>query len=295
VREAGGHVAFTALRRPARRAAGPRAALPGVAARTRAGPARARRVPRSTGLTVLAPLGPCHHGWVIDWTLAAQVAAASRASSPPAIPRRSRRSTAPPRRASGSSPPTPASCRRAAARRRGRRPRRVDRGQPRLARGVLEPVADRLGGGSARWRRRRPAWALLAAEAGAISGFLAGRVLGQYEFPMLDPTRPRGCCSSRPTSATPPRARRRARPAAALGRAARDHARAAVRRRAVAARAPRGMRARAARRHDLRGRQPAAGSPTSPTSRARGPRARGRHRDARARPERRELFDRMQA
>ena len=51
------------------------------------------------------------------------------------------------------------------------------------------------------------------------------------------PTRPRGCCSSRPTS---PRRRgalgRRPRRAAALGRAARGHARAAVRRRAVAAR-----------------------------------------------------------
>jgi coenzyme F420 biosynthesis associated uncharacterized protein len=31
---------------------------------------------------------------------------------------------------------------------------------------------------------------LLAVEAGAISGFLAGRVLGQYEFPVLDPEAP---------------------------------------------------------------------------------------------------------
>jgi coenzyme F420 biosynthesis associated uncharacterized protein len=30
--------------------------------------------------------------------------------------------------------------------------------------------------------------ALLALEAGAVSGFLAGRVLGQYEFPVLDPS-----------------------------------------------------------------------------------------------------------
>ena len=35
----------------------------------------------------------------------------------------------------------------------------------------------------------RPA-RLLAVEAGAISGFLAGRVLGQYEFPVLDPEAP---------------------------------------------------------------------------------------------------------
>ena len=31
---------------------------------------------------------------------------------------------------------------------------------------------------------------MLAVEAGAISGFLAGRVLGQYEFPVLDPEAP---------------------------------------------------------------------------------------------------------
>jgi coenzyme F420 biosynthesis associated uncharacterized protein len=54
--------------------------------------------------------------------------------------------------------------------------------------GVLDPVADRMGaklgpiGGAA--------GALLAIEAGAISGFLGGRVLGQYEFPVLDPDAP---------------------------------------------------------------------------------------------------------
>ena len=54
--------------------------------------------------------------------------------------------------------------------------------------GVLDPVADRLGAklgplGAA-------AGALLAVEAGAISGFLGGRVLGQYEFSVLDPAGP---------------------------------------------------------------------------------------------------------
>jgi coenzyme F420 biosynthesis associated uncharacterized protein len=54
--------------------------------------------------------------------------------------------------------------------------------------GVLDPVADRIGAklgpvGTA-------AGALLAIEAGAISGFLGGRVLGQYEFPVLDPGGP---------------------------------------------------------------------------------------------------------
>jgi coenzyme F420 biosynthesis associated uncharacterized protein len=54
--------------------------------------------------------------------------------------------------------------------------------------GVLDPVADRMGaklgpiGGAAS--------ALLAVEAGAISGFLGGRVLGQYEFGVLDPDGP---------------------------------------------------------------------------------------------------------
>jgi coenzyme F420 biosynthesis associated uncharacterized protein len=54
--------------------------------------------------------------------------------------------------------------------------------------GVLDPVSDRIGaklgplGGAA--------GALLGLEAGAISGFLGGRVLGQYEFPPLDPSAP---------------------------------------------------------------------------------------------------------
>ncbi len=54
--------------------------------------------------------------------------------------------------------------------------------------GVLDPVADRIGsrlgpfGGAA--------GALLGLEAGAVSGFLGGRVLGQYEFPPLDPAAP---------------------------------------------------------------------------------------------------------
>src|SRR5215218_4507240 len=59
-------------------------------------------------------------------------------------------------------------------------------------RGVLDPVADRLGDGLGPLGGivGTAASALLAAEAGAISGFLAGRVLGQYEFPVLDPAAP---------------------------------------------------------------------------------------------------------
>ena len=57
---------------------------------------------------------------------------------------------------------------------------------------VLDPVADRLGDGFGPLNNIVGAGlgALLAAEAGAISGFLAGRVLGQYEFPVLDPAAP---------------------------------------------------------------------------------------------------------
>jgi coenzyme F420 biosynthesis associated uncharacterized protein len=58
----------------------------------------------------------------------------------------------------------------------------------RSLRGVLDPVADRVGA------RLGPlgaaAGGLLALEAGAVSGFLAGRVLGQYEFAVLDPAAP---------------------------------------------------------------------------------------------------------
>jgi coenzyme F420 biosynthesis associated uncharacterized protein len=54
--------------------------------------------------------------------------------------------------------------------------------------GVLEPAASRVAVslGPARFL----AGGLLGLEAGAISGFLAGRVLGQYEFPVLEPAAP---------------------------------------------------------------------------------------------------------
>jgi coenzyme F420 biosynthesis associated uncharacterized protein len=58
--------------------------------------------------------------------------------------------------------------------------------------GVLDPVAARLGGGMGPLGGvlGSAAGALLAVEAGAVSGFLGGRVLGQYEFPVLDPQAP---------------------------------------------------------------------------------------------------------
>src|SRR5690242_8913622 len=53
---------------------------------------------------------------------------------------------------------------------------------------VLEPAARRIAGKSG------PVGAfaggVMAVEAGAVSGFLAGRVLGQYEFPVLQPEAP---------------------------------------------------------------------------------------------------------
>jgi coenzyme F420 biosynthesis associated uncharacterized protein len=54
--------------------------------------------------------------------------------------------------------------------------------------GVLDPVADRIG--AKLGPVAAAGSALLAIEAGAVSGFLAGRVLGQYEFPVLDPSAP---------------------------------------------------------------------------------------------------------
>jgi coenzyme F420 biosynthesis associated uncharacterized protein len=58
----------------------------------------------------------------------------------------------------------------------------------RSMRGVLDPAAARVGGSIP--LLSGAVGSLLAIEAGAISGFLAGRVLGQYEFPVLDPEAP---------------------------------------------------------------------------------------------------------
>jgi coenzyme F420 biosynthesis associated uncharacterized protein len=54
--------------------------------------------------------------------------------------------------------------------------------------GVLDPMADRIG--AKLGPMAVAGGAVLAVEAGAVSGFLAGRVLGQYEFPVLDPEGP---------------------------------------------------------------------------------------------------------
>jgi coenzyme F420 biosynthesis associated uncharacterized protein len=53
---------------------------------------------------------------------------------------------------------------------------------------VLEPATTRMAG--AVGPLRVVAGGVMAIEAGAVSGFLAGRVLGQYEFPVLEPDQP---------------------------------------------------------------------------------------------------------
>jgi coenzyme F420 biosynthesis associated uncharacterized protein len=57
---------------------------------------------------------------------------------------------------------------------------------------VLDPVADKLGQGMGPLSGAvsAAAGALLAVEVGAVSGMLAQRVLGQYEFPILEPEAP---------------------------------------------------------------------------------------------------------
>ncbi len=59
-------------------------------------------------------------------------------------------------------------------------------------RGLLDPIVARMGGtlGPLGVPMRAAGGALLALEVGALSGVLAQRVLGQYEFPILDPAAP---------------------------------------------------------------------------------------------------------
>lgn len=59
-------------------------------------------------------------------------------------------------------------------------------------RGVLDPLADRIGSGSGPLAGplRNAGGLLLGAEVGGLVGFLAQRVLGQYEVPPTDPERP---------------------------------------------------------------------------------------------------------
>jgi coenzyme F420 biosynthesis associated uncharacterized protein len=57
---------------------------------------------------------------------------------------------------------------------------------------VMDPATERIGAnlGSLRGPAQAAAGAVLAVEIGVLSGFLASRVLGQYEFPVLQPGAP---------------------------------------------------------------------------------------------------------
>ncbi|HWC27643.1 MAG TPA: zinc-dependent metalloprotease [Solirubrobacteraceae bacterium] len=56
---------------------------------------------------------------------------------------------------------------------------------------LLDPVGDRLvSGGALRGPARTAAGLLLSVEAGALTGYLSQRVLGQYEFVLVDPAAP---------------------------------------------------------------------------------------------------------
>jgi coenzyme F420 biosynthesis associated uncharacterized protein len=133
-------------------------------------------------------------GWVIDWTLASQIARGVSRLQPAGDPapfelldgpaEESERLVSAYTGLVPSAAPVPAS-------EAVGRDEWVD-ANLRSLKGVLEPVSDRLGEGFGPLGGVVGSGlsALLAAEAGAISGFLAGRVLGQYEFPVLDPAAP---------------------------------------------------------------------------------------------------------
>jgi len=52
---------------------------------------------------------------------------------------------------------------------------------------MLDPVGEKLGGGLLGGVTRSAAGVLLSVEAGALTGYLSQRVLGQYEFALVDP------------------------------------------------------------------------------------------------------------
>ena len=237
VREAGGLVAFIAYDDPLGRAAGPRAAL----ARDRRAHARGPRAAWRRSRSGRERQAPAILERVIDWKLAGTVARGVANLQPAGDPAPFEQLAEPAEEAERLVSAYTGLVAAAAACRSPRRstaPGWIDANLDVAAR----PCSSRPRSGSAAARARCGALAggVLAVEAGAVSGFLAGRVLGQYEFPVLDPDAARAAAVRRAEPrARRERARRARRPAAALGRAARDDARAAVRRRAVAARAPR--------------------------------------------------------
>ena len=151
----------------------------------------------------------------------------------------------------------PASRRAAAAARGASAARRGSTPTCPAPRDLLEPLSAKLRDGTAGMGPlagpvATAAGYVLAAEVGVLFGFLSQRVLGQYELVLLDPTTPPRLLFVAPNLDEAARqARRRPPRVPALGRPARGHARAPVRGRAVAARAPGRPGARADRRLDV--------------------------------------------
>ena len=72
---------------------------------------------------------------------------------------------------------------------------------------MLDPVGDKLaGGGLLGGATRTAAGVLLSVEAGALTGYLSQRVLGQYEFTLVDPDATARLLFVAPNIARPPSA-----------------------------------------------------------------------------------------
>ena len=134
---------------------------------------------------------------MIDWRLASTVAQAVASASPSAEPRAGSSTAAELEAFAVESAERVAAYTGLVAAGELPPPETVDRAgwvsvNLRSMRSVLDPVAERAGSGLGPLAgpAKAAAGALLALEVGVISGYLAGRVLGQYEFPVLDPAAP---------------------------------------------------------------------------------------------------------
>ena len=262
VREAGGLVAFTAFPDPLGAPLDLEPHSPVVAART-AESLRSSRACRASDAAE-GPRSPaaCHPGGMVDWQLAGKVAEGVAALQPAGDPApfralgRARGGERAPRRRLHGPAPGGRRCPR-------QRPSTGPSGSGRTSTACAACSSRRP-------RRSQAGWARSAgpvgAAAGAVLGLEAGarlRLPGRpraraVRVPHPRSRRARAAALRRPEPrARRPHARRRPRRAAALGGAPRDDPRAAVRRRAVAAPAPRRARA-GADRGARRGPRPAA-------------------------------------
>ena len=242
VREAGGVVAFTACDDPLSAPLDLEPRSPVVAARTDERARRARHPSR------LRPRGD--DLLVIDWTLAERVAGAVAGSpngeTAKPLPRRPRHDGRRGARARRRLRAPRARERPPAA--RGRRPRRLDDGEPAHDARHARPARSKIGG------RRRAARRAAARRRRDAPGGRDRRDRRLHGPPRARPVRARAarsragrprCCSWPRTSHEAARGLEVERGAAPVGRLPRGHPRRAVQRRAVAARAPRRDAARA--------------------------------------------------